>query len=208
MPKHNTRKKKRGGSVDSINTKTKTTATWKSFNEWLSDEDVYATLQKFKKRRFKVYYPIAIDFAKKDSNTCVFDGICNDSYATIAKNYDQIAIVFNTDTHDKPGSHWIAVFFDVKKSIFYFFDSVGAVAPRQIRNLFNRFKREAANEGKRLRFKSCSCQHQLSFTECGMYCIFFIILMSKSTTNFEKFKTRIPDEEMYKLRTKLFKKDS
>ena len=41
------------------------------------------------------------------------------------KSLNKIGIIFNTDPHNKSGSHWISLFIDVKKKIICFFDSVG-----------------------------------------------------------------------------------
>jgi len=187
--------------------KTKTD-NWKHMNEWLSDDDIINVLRKFKKRRFKVYFPEPIDFDEKTFGICKFDGVCKDSYESLRTKYDSTSIVFNTDTSDQYGSHWICMYFDIKNKIFYFFDSAGNRAPSEVKNLFNRFKREAkALDGSKIVFKENKIHHQYSNTECGVYCIYFILMMLKDTRHFETTfqQARIPDEQMFELRRKLFK---
>ena len=41
----------------------------------------------------------------------------------------KIGAVFNLDTHDKSGSHWVSMFFDLDRHFIAFFDSVGVKNP-------------------------------------------------------------------------------
>jgi hypothetical protein len=46
----------------------------------------------------------------------------------------KIGMVINLDNHNQSGSHWVALFADLKKNQIYFFDSVGKKPSKRIRN--------------------------------------------------------------------------
>ena len=50
----------------------------------------------------------------------------------------KIGMVINLDEHYKAGSHWVALFADLKQKQVYFFDSVGKVPGHRIRKFVNR----------------------------------------------------------------------
>jgi hypothetical protein len=52
-------------------------------------------------------------------------------------------------------------------------------------------------------------RHQYGLSECGMYCLYFIITLLEETNTPERFldkKNKIPDSEMIKLRDIYFNK--
>lgn len=56
-------------------------------------------------------------------------------------NKTKIGIVINLDEHYKQGSHWVALYTDLKKNQVYFFDSVGKPPQKRIRKFINRITR-------------------------------------------------------------------
>ena len=59
------------------------------------------------------------------------------------KGKTKIGLVFNTDPHYKDGSHWIALFIDIKKKFIYFFDSNGNFVPKRIEKFVKRVQKQA-----------------------------------------------------------------
>ena len=68
---------------------------------------------------FKFIGPTPIDFDLKDDlGQCLVNELCNISLMHLSKMRDKktntpkrrFGIVFNTDPHDKPGGHWIAMY--------------------------------------------------------------------------------------------------
>lgn len=53
----------------------------------------------------------------------------------------KIGMVINLDEHYKQGSHWVALYTDLKKNQVYFFDSVGRAPQKRIRRFINRITR-------------------------------------------------------------------
>ena len=116
-----------------------------------------------------------------------------------------MGIIFNLDKHNKDGSHWVAMFVNIKKKKIYYFDSYGENIPGRINKFANKIKAQAnsLNLGK-FELLVNKKRHQYSNSECGMYSLYFIIQMLK-TNNFNKFqKTKIKDSYMKKLRKQYF----
>ena len=59
-------------------------------------------------------------------------------------------MVINLDPHDKPGSHWVALYFDLKKMEIYYFDSYGIYPPKEVENLMFRLKEQGKDLKKKI----------------------------------------------------------
>ena len=101
----------------------------------------------------------------------------------------KIGIIFNLDKHTKDGSHWIASIYksENKKQIFYL-DSYGEPMPRQIKKFVTKSPTKQSNALGKGNFKLIENKrrHQFSESECGMYCLYFIIHLRRGKS-FKKF---------------------
>lgn len=149
-------------------------------NEWLTSTDITSVMKRYETKypQFEFIGPAPIDFdsPNKTKTDCVWKELCEISVTDcIKRNKYQIGIVFNTDPHYKSGSHWIAMFVDLKKQFVYFFDSNGDPCPKQIDVLRKRMQKQADGVGLKLKYHSnVGTRHQQTTTECGMYCLYFI----------------------------------
>lgn len=170
--------------------------------EWLTSTDITSVMKRYEKKhpQFEFIGPAPIDFDSPEPNKskCVWEELCDFSVADCLKRKKtQIGIIFNTDPHYKSGSHWIAMFVDLKKQFIYFFDSTGDPPPKQITVLRERIQSQASKVGKSLEYKSnVGTQHQQKNTECGVYCLYFIssLLTGKhgtETFNSKKFRDHV-----------------
>jgi hypothetical protein len=168
---------------------------WKnSPNEWLSNIDILKVLQQYEKKvpTFQFIGPTPIDFdsrPKEEGGKCVWEDLCHfDLAKSIQKGKRHFGIVFNLDTHEKSGSHWVSLFISVhpetaskERSFAFFFDSAGSPAPREVKQLISRVKEQWHALYPHLptvRFiQNAPHTHQYSNTECGMYSLIFIITM-------------------------------
>jgi hypothetical protein len=195
-----------------------------NINEWLSNIDIMNVMQNYEKihKNFKFIGPSPIDFDKRIyENKCVWNELCDFKLTDyISKNIDKIGIVFNTDPHNKPGQHWISLFINLNPNIdnvkpyIFFFDSAGDKIPIEIENLKNRivdmainYKKDKYTNGITLEFiQNHPLEHQKSNTECGMYCLFFILkqLYGKPPEYFLDKNRLITDERMEAYRNKYF----
>lgn len=188
-------------------------AKWEqNINTWLSTIDIWKVLKQYEEAidHFTCIYPSPIDFdviIKDDYKRCVSNKLCkfklNEYYS---KGYTKIGMVFNTDTHDNPGEHWISLFVNIPGKLLYFFDSAGDTCPDQIMELVNRIILQGKELNISLRFdQNYPMVHQHTTTECGMYSLYFIINMALDQLNPADLKKfRIPDEKITKLRNSYF----
>jgi Ulp1 family protease len=56
-------------------------------------------------------------------------------------SHNYIGVIFNTDPHNKPGVHWVAVFIDNRNKIVDYFDSLGNTPNKNICSFLKRFKK-------------------------------------------------------------------
>lgn len=164
-------------------------------NAWLSSTDIIKVMKGYenKYKNFNFIGPSPIDFDEKlDNKMCVYNDLCNFNIKKfIKKNINKIAFIFNTDPHYKSGSHWIALYIDSEKKIIFFFDSNGDIIPNEIKKLVNKIINQAKEELIELKYEdNYNFDHQKSNTECGMYCLYFIITLLTGQHNFNYFKTK------------------
>ena len=180
-------------------------------NEWLSSIDITNVMKQYEETfdDFKFFGPSPIDFdSLMYEGYCVWPEICNINVVDLYnKGITKIGFIFNTDTHDKGGSHWIAMFVDLNKKYCFFFDSNGTTEPSEITRLKERIINQC-HQHLNLKIKSDMNHpfvHQKSNTECGMYCLYFIISLLKKRHNKQYFKKkRITDQSVEKLRNIYF----
>ena len=110
------------------------------------------------------------------------------------KNIKQIGIVFNLDKHDEDGSHWVSMFINLDKNYMYYFDSFGTKEPPEVLKLVKRLKKEYKNHNKEINYKRNTIRHQFNNSECGVYCINFIVNMLKGK-DFDSFIKNIKKDE-------------
>lgn len=186
----------------------------KNPTEWLTSVDIANVMNQYEKAypSFEFIGPSPIDFdthMTKDGGEgggkkeCVWQELCQfDLFDYIRKGKKKIGVVFNLDPHYLDGSHWVALFVDVSKKIIFFFDSNGEPAPDEVMRLVKKIKRQGKKQNIKFKFDSNEgVEHQLENTECGIYCLYFIIQLVKGdkTSDFFK-KTIIRDNVMQKLR--------
>ena len=178
--------------------------------EWLTSVDFIKIMRQYE-QKYKCFLfigPSPIDYDKHLSHgECVWEELCKfDLRKTIKKGITKIGIIFNTDPHDKEGAHWVALFVNIKKREIYFFDSYGERTSKFI-NRFAKDKiiKQGDTLGMDFKYIKNKKRHQYRASECGMYCLYFIIQMLTTDQPFEEFsKNKIEDKKMIRLRKKYF----
>ena len=98
------------------------------------------------------------------------------------------------------------MFINVKLKKIYYFDSYGDdLTPKRIKTFAKRIQKQSSEIGKEYEFIINHNRHQYSRSECGMYCLFFIIQMIKDVP-FSRFNKKVSDKYMRKLRNVYFNK--
>jgi hypothetical protein len=184
---------------------------WKSDPDmWLDSTNIEACLNQWEEARpdFEFMGPFPIDFAAPDpykkgvlgEKKCLMTEMCGlRVQEAMASGTKSIGIVYNLDPHYKSGSHWVANYIDIPKATCYYFDSYGMAPPKQIAT----FMKWLTTQGiKNLYYSSRRLQYKN--TECGVYCICFIIRMLLGD-DMKDFSRRKPtDDDMLATRKDLF----
>ena len=183
----------------------------KNKNTWLNTYDIENVLKQYqtKHKDFLFLGAVPIDFdSRVYSGNCVSENICNVSVEKMKqRGQTKLGIVFNLDKHDQPGSHWIALYCDFSKGELNYFDSYAEEPPNEVVVLMERLQKQNEELGISTYIKNNEKIHQRKNSECGMYCIYFIVerLEGKSMNYFNN--NRIDDDKIEKKRTSFFYKD-
>jgi hypothetical protein len=177
-------------------------------DEWLDSLNIMSVMSQYedKYKCFDFMGPSPINYDTHFENgECVWEELCELKITDLLKkNKNKLGIIFNLDPHYKSGSHWVALFVNLKKGTIYYFDSNGIAPPRQIRKLMNNIIDQCATIGMNMVKSHNTLRHQYSDSECGMYSLYFIIEMLKDRS-FEYFlENRVPDKHMREFRKVYF----
>ena len=186
-------------------------AEWeKNPNEWLSSIEILELMKQYEDayKCFQFIGPTPIDFDEQLAyGECVWDDLCKFNLKEkINKRINKVGIIFNLDTHDKPGSHWTCMFINIKLKKIYYFDSYGDdLTPKRVKTLAKRIQEQSKEFGAPYEFKINRVRHQYTRSECGMYCLYFIIQMINDVP-FSRFNKKVRDKHMRHLRNVYFNK--
>ena len=152
--------------------------------EWLSTTDIEGVLFQYESKypNFRFIGAVPIDFDDQDTvGKCLVSELCKTNLDTfIERNINKVGIVFNLDPSWKGGSHWVAMFIDLTMKKMYYWDSYGESPPKEVNELANRLKEDGKKRNMDFTFHINSVRHQYKNTECGVYCIWFIISLLES----------------------------
>ena len=116
-----------------------------------------------------------------------------------ANGKTDVGIIFNLDPHDRPGSHWVCAYIDLRKMTAYYYDSYGYEPCPQIRRLLRRCREQGCQEIIWNDFR-----HQRKKSECGTYCMYIIISLLKGASFSQLCKNRVDDDTMNAVRDLLY----
>ena len=178
---------------------------------WLSNLDIMNVMVQYEQKypSFKFVGVFPVDFATKDTfGKCLYQEMCNLDLKKLGKNYKSFGFVFNLDKHDQPGSHWVAMYANIDKDQpnygVYYFDSNAMPAPSEIKQ----FGMSLVNQmnDKNFTFHENTVRKQFHNSECGMFCLNFLIECLKRKSFKKIMKQEFTDKHAHKLRKVLFRK--
>jgi hypothetical protein len=149
-----------------------------------------------------------IDFDTKiTKDRCVSDELCNINIKEIRKDgTDFLGMVFNTDLHHRSGEHWFSLYIDLKgvnikkQPCIYYFDSLASKPKEEVVKFVKRIQEQCCDIKKDIKFLYNDIKHQHENTECGVYCLHFLVSMLKGE-QFKKYITnKRNDSEMSEFR--------
>lgn len=188
-------------------------AKWKADPDmWLDSLNISDVMNQCEQAfpEFEFMGPFPIDFAAPDPYTrsgggapkkCLMNEVCELRVAAAKQNGTTgIGIVYNLDPHFKSGSHWVATYIDLKNSKCIYFDSYGLAPPPQVA----RFMKWLTTQDPAMTLTYNARRLQYKNTECGMYCLYFLIrmILGDELVDFSRRKPR--DEDMLQFRHWLF----
>ena len=183
-------------------------------NEWLSSVDIAGVMRQYESRYkcFEFLGPTPIDFdTVKHDGECVWEELCNFNLAdTVRRGKTKIGVIFNTDTSDGGGEHWISMFIDLRKHKrkLFFFDSTGDTAPPEVVAFVRRIQEQGRHMSPPIDLQfdqNHPVEHQYGNTECGVYSLFFITHMLEDKITEHYLKTHVlKDEYMEQFRKVYF----
>ena len=119
-------------------------------------------------------------------------------------------MVFNTDPHNKSGEHWFSLYIDLigknvkGKPYIYYFDSLASKPKQEVVDFVKKVQEQCLDLNKDIKFLYNDIKHQHENTECGVYCLHFLVSMLKGK-NFKNYiKNKRDDKEMEKFRNIFF----
>jgi len=167
--------------------------------EWLSTPDINEVMVQYEKEynNFRFFGPVPVD--------CPKDIYCEltdlDIKGLKLKGVDYIGVVFNLDRHDQGGSHWVALYINIPKSLITYYDSTASEPPEYIKYFINMVGIKLGNHTYEYNKK----RHQYGGSECGMYSMNFLIESLKGKTLKDIEKKAITDREVNLLRSYLYR---
>lgn len=169
-------------------------------NEWLSTLDIENVMQQYqdKYKHFNFIGPVPIDFDEEyGMGNCIVDELCKiDIKKLLRKKIFHVGIVFNLDKHNQSGSHWVAMFVDLKKKGIYYWDSYAESAPREVNILAERLQKQGKKIKMNLHYKKNTVRHQYENSECGVYCMYFITKLLQGKSFEEIIHDKVDDKTM------------
>lgn len=167
----------------------------KGTHEWLSTTDIEYVMQQ--------YEDVFPDF--------VFIGVFpSDHFKLYAEDfpyeafteYKSSAIVFNQDESHQGGSHWVCMFFTHPRGRVETIEHFDSTGDAPIRNLAQ-FMKHPFFSGAHVEISQF--KHQRGDNECGMYCMFYILMRLHGNSFDDINSRRISDTEMNRYRRELFR---
>lgn len=155
-------------------------------NEWLSNIDIEKVMVQYIDEYFDFLGVSTLDYGLKHSNNvCMYPRLC-DTNEIITKLLDMgkksFGVVFNLCREHEQGTHWVAVYCNIDpNSPLYgicYYDSTVKDPPPDLSNFLENIHKSFMNrkKDKRFKIKKNTMRNQFRNSECGMFCLVFLIL--------------------------------
>jgi hypothetical protein len=169
---------------------------------WLSTNDINYVLRQYEKidDNFKFIGALPSDFYKVLPKQLMKE-IYNDILI-----HRRIGIVFNLDSYNQKGSHWVAFYIDHNNKTIEYFDSLGNPPNKRIYKFIKKINSKIKKH-KQQQYKLLinNIIHQNENSECGIYSIYYIIHRLFGNTFSELTNNIIKDKDMNKFRFNIFR---
>jgi hypothetical protein len=195
--------------------------------EWLSTSDINNVVTQYQEKHTDFLFLGAVP---ADFEELPVLGISNLDLQDVEKEgKHKIGMVINLDEHTQGGSHWVALFTDLKKGQIYYFDSFAKKPHKRTRKFINKivkylYKKKynkdikinsllkkvgggknIPDDLKSFDIRYNTKQHQFNNSECGVYSINFVVRLVRGETFDEITQNITKDDAMNKCRTSYFR---
>jgi hypothetical protein len=182
----------------------------KEKRKWLTTTDIDSVMRQYEENmpEFKFIGPAPIDFDYEyNVGLCIVDELCRLNIKKLySKGVHKLGMVFNLDSHDEPGSHWVSLYSDFNLGEVYYFDSYGIFPPDEIRILMERLRDQGRLlKGKPFKLYYNDIRHQFKNSECGVYSINFISQFLEGRKFKDIVKDIVSDDKMNKKRNYFYR---
>lgn len=186
---------------------------------WLNTDDILYVMSQYEllHKDFKFLGVHPIDFAAYANGYCVSSNNLCEFDIKKYPTYKRFALVLNLDYHYQPGSHWVAIYFNINPKLknfgVYFYDST-APALGDISDEVFQFMAKVKSQvirdfspeiAKTFKTDINKIQRQFKNTECGMFCMVFLTQCVKNIPFKEICKRMKTDDEINKIRNILYR---
>lgn len=172
--------------------------------EWLNTLNINDAMEQYESLypEFKFMGAVPMDF---DDLPAL--GIADFNFEkSVKQGKTKLGFVFNLDESWKDGSHWVALFVDLKKGECFFMDSYGIEPSNPVKKLMKRIVKFFQMSGiKSYRADYNKVRHQYGNSECGVYSMNFILRMLKGESFDDFCKSKTTDKQVNKCRNVYFK---
>jgi hypothetical protein len=185
--------------------------------EWLSTNDIERVMKQYehKYKNFKFLGAMPSDF-----DELPIYGTTDLQFNELEKTTPILGAVINLDTHNEPGSHWVAFYANLKTNTIYYFDSFAKKPQRRINMFIRRILEYMYNKTNNSKFnvkefihkyhksndydiRHNEIQHQFKNSECGVYSMNFIIRLLDGET-FDEIVNNITNDDKMNSNRKIY----
>jgi Ulp1 protease family, C-terminal catalytic domain len=175
---------------------------------WLSSVDIYNAMKPYEKEKkdFLFLGPVPRDCPV--GYQCILSGLDPKTLMESDKK-TKIGIIYNLDLHDEPGSHWVAIYMDLKKGRVEYYDSYGSPPEQLIYTFMRQFaeKLDSYYKNRKTIYVDYNRhRHQYGGSECGMFSMVFLLQRLQGYSLNDIGEQNLTDKLVNELRFKLFRK--
>ena len=169
---------------------------------WLNTYDILHVMKQYEKlyKNFMFLGPVPADCPTK-----INCELSNLSLTKLHKNgIDNVGIIYNLDMSYQGGSHWVAMFIDIKNNEINYYDSTASMPTPLIKKFIVNIGNKILRKNKDVKVIYNDKKHQYGGSECGVYSMNFILERLSGVSMYEISNMKIPDEGMNHLRKILY----
>lgn len=148
----------------------------KNMTTWLTTDDIYSVMRLYELKYpdFMFIGPVPYDCQIGGNLKCELQKL--DIVKLYKSGINKLGIIYNTDTSNKPGEHWFAVYLDIPEREISYYDSFATKPPKDMLMLMSNIKKDLMDKlGINIKIDYNHKRHQYDEYNCGMYSMNYII---------------------------------